>query len=165
MAIVLQLSAYKWTFQSFGVGQLLRNLPLSQNRWICYGSDYSSAELRCNLVASYTVWGTGKHQRSPRDSKKKKTVLRLNPASESHTQLHAWDFPLLVLMLLPRRQMWRDVERSGWLRLFFFCHSYTMYSYSESQNRIFLFHIEKSAKGAVLIFHLGFSFLSLQLWL
>lgn len=62
MAIVPQLSVYKRTFQSQGVGQLLWNVPLSQNRWICSGSDYSSAWAAiCNLVASlYCLWNLKK---------------------------------------------------------------------------------------------------------
>lgn len=58
MAIVLQISVYQRTFKSRGVGQLLWNVLLSQNRWICYGSDYFSAELHCILVASHAVCGT-----------------------------------------------------------------------------------------------------------
>lgn len=111
-----QLSAYKRTFQRRDVRQLLWNTPLSQNRWICSGSDYSFFELSCILVASHAVCGTQEV------SEESERLSGLKLTSESHTLLEAWDSPILVLVLLLCCEMWGKCE--VWL----FGHIYMLYA-------------------------------------
>lgn len=97
----------------------------------------------------------------------KKTVLRLKPASKSHTLLQAWDSPFLVQVLLLHCEMWGNLgeKKPLALAILSFLHAVYFSPILHYGHELSLFHIKKNAKRAVLLFHMGFSSLSLQLFL